>query len=952
MSYNWVAVLQTQQTGIFCHTTGSLSYRHKRQGYSVIQLGHCLTDTRDRDILSYNWVTVLQTQQTGIFCHTTGSLSYRHKRQGYSVIQLGRCLTDTRDRDILSYNWVAVLQTQETGIFCHTTGSLSYRHKRQGYSVIQLGRCLTDTRDRDILSYNWVAVLQTQETGIFCHTTGSLSYRHNRQGYSVIQLGRCLTDTRDRDILSYNWVAVLQTQETGIFCRTTGSLSYRHKRQGYSVVQLGRCLTDTRDRDILSYNWVAVLQTQETGIFCRTTGSLSYRHKRQGYSVVQLGRCLTDTRDRDILSYNWVAVLQTQETGIFCRTTGSLSYRHNRQGYSAVQLGHCLTDTRDRDFLPYVDRHNQDDDVVGSKKAGDAESKWEGKGVERKFTPRRSTVLQRSPAAQEGPGEMGRAVIIPPERQKESKDMFKVNQFNLVASDLMSMNRSLKDVRMAACRSKNYDPIEVLGKTSVIVVFHNEAWSTLLRTVHSIINRSPRQLLEEVILVDDASDRDFLGKPLEDYVAKLPVPVTVLRARKRTGLIRARLRGADKAKGKILTFLDSHCECTPGWLEPLLYEIHKDRSAVVCPIIDVISDDTFEYITGSDMTWGGFNWKLNFRWYPVPQRELERRGGDRSLPLRSPTMAGGLFSINREYFYEIGSYDPGMDIWGAENLEMSFRVWMCGGQVLIATCSRVGHVFRKVSPYTWPGGVARILNHNTRRTAEVWMDEYRDFFYKFNPGIKLTEVGDVSERKALRERLKCKSFHWYLENIYPESQMPVDYVSVGEVRNKHSGQCIDTMGRKTGEKIGMVTCHGMGGNQVFSYTKKKSFQTDDLCLDVSSVRGPVKLFQCHGLGGNQKWQYDKQIFIYTAKHEFMIEQMCWDAMTMNGPLVFLRCHGVRFKQEWFYDKETLTIQHVNSKQCLGTPSPSARDTPSLEACDGSLSQQWQLSNIDWNKLES
>jgi len=36
--------------------------------------------------------------------------------------------------------------------------------------------------------------------------------------------------------------------------------------------------------------------------------------------------------------------------------------------------------------------------------------------------------------------------------------------------------------------------------------------------------------------------------------------------------------------------------------------------AVVCPIIDVISDDTFEYVTASDMTWGGFNWKLNFRW--------------------------------------------------------------------------------------------------------------------------------------------------------------------------------------------------------------------------------------------------------------------------------------------------------------------------------------------------
>lgn len=60
------------------------------------------------------------------------------------------------------------------------------------------------------------------------------------------------------------------------------------------------------------------------------------------------------------------------------------------------------------------------------------------------------------------------------------------------------------------------------------------------------------------------------------------------------------------------------------------------RNAVVCPIIDVISDETFEYMAGSDMTYGGFNWKLNFRWYPVPQREMDRRKGDRTLPVRYP----------------------------------------------------------------------------------------------------------------------------------------------------------------------------------------------------------------------------------------------------------------------------------------------------------------------------
>jgi len=41
-------------------------------------------------------------------------------------------------------------------------------------------------------------------------------------------------------------------------------------------------------------------------------------------------------------------------------------------------------------------------------------------------------------------------------------------------------------------------------------------------------------------------------------------------------------------------------------------------------------------------------------------------------------MAGGLFAISRSYFYEIGAYDPGMDIWGAENLEISFRVGYAG----------------------------------------------------------------------------------------------------------------------------------------------------------------------------------------------------------------------------------------------------------------------------------
>ena len=59
------------------------------------------------------------------------------------------------------------------------------------------------------------------------------------------------------------------------------------------------------------------------------------------------------------------------------------------------------------------------------------------------------------------------------------------------------------------CRGISYP--ERLPRASVIVIFHNEAWSTLVRTVHSVINTSPRELLGEIILVDDFSENGEEG---------------------------------------------------------------------------------------------------------------------------------------------------------------------------------------------------------------------------------------------------------------------------------------------------------------------------------------------------------------------------------------------------------------------------------------------------------
>lgn len=209
-----------------------------------------------------------------------------------------------------------------------------------------------------------------------------------------------------------------------------------------------------------------------------------------------------------------------------------------------------------------------------------------------------------------------------------------------------------------------------LPKTSVIIVFHNEAWSVLLRTIWSVINRSRPDLLKEILLIDDASSRSFLKEQLDSYVKTLPIPTKVLRLKNREGLVTARLLGAKKATGEVLTFLDAHCECTVGWLEPLLKRVKENPKVAICPVIDIISDDNFSYIKSFDFHWGAFNWELHFRWFMLGEEELKRRKKDISASFKTPAMAGGLFAIARDYFFEIGSYDSEMKIWGGDNIEM------------------------------------------------------------------------------------------------------------------------------------------------------------------------------------------------------------------------------------------------------------------------------------------
>ena len=70
-------------------------------------------------------------------------------------------------------------------------------------------------------------------------------------------------------------------------------------------------------------------------------------------------------------------------------------------------------------------------------------------------------------------------------------------------SDLLPLDRRVPDTRHPGCRGRSYPAPGSLGAASVVLVFHNEALSVLLRTVTSVLGRSPPSLLAEVLLVDD-----------------------------------------------------------------------------------------------------------------------------------------------------------------------------------------------------------------------------------------------------------------------------------------------------------------------------------------------------------------------------------------------------------------------------------------------------------------
>lgn len=151
------------------------------------------------------------------------------------------------------------------------------------------------------------------------------------------------------------------------------------------------------------------------------------------------------------------------------------------------------------------------------------------------------------------------------------------------------------------------------------------------------------------------------------------------------------------------------------------------------------------------------------------------------------------------------------------------------------------------------------------------MDEYKEFVYTRNQHRWDVNIEDISQQVKLRNKLRCKSFKWYMQNVasdvlkyYPLIE-PQNYASGAIQSLANPDLCINTMQRHPPESVELYLCDAnldrpqRSHYWIFDW-RKNVRSKDDLCLEVMSDNddAPVVLNNCNRDNKNQIWKYDME----------------------------------------------------------------------------------------------
>lgn len=63
-----------------------------------------------------------------------------------------------------------------------------------------------------------------------------------------------------------------------------------------------------------------------------------------------------------------------------------------------------------------------------------------------------------------------------------------------------------------------------------------------------------------------------------------------------------------------------------------------------------------------------------------------------------------------------------------------------------------------------------LIRRRPLTSLPVFLWSNQEQYLSLRPELRERSYGDISERVALRKRLQCQSFRWYLDTVYPEMQ--------------------------------------------------------------------------------------------------------------------------------------------------------------------------------------
>lgn len=238
----------------------------------------------------------------------------------------------------------------------------------------------------------------------------------------------------------------------------------------------------------------------------------------------------------------------------------------------------------------------------------------------------------------------------------------------------------------------------------------------------------------------------------------------------------------------------------------------------------------------------------------------------------------------------------GLMIWNGEQIELSLKLHLCGGNLLEVPCSKTSHTFRlHHRNHELPG--IDVAARNFKRVGEVWMDDYKEVMYRADPWrFGHADPGDMTKAKIIKSKLRCKPFQHFLEQIAPEMYTRYYYqlhypgsFSSGAIRSDANPKfCIDYMGIYN-KPAQLYDCNdatlknpGYTQNWMLTWHRKLKLRMKDDCLQDN-----LYLDFCHFRNGfdYQKWKYNiktKQLISFGKDKFCLTADVKGGKMSANG----------------------------------------------------------------------